>query len=231
MRSTLGIDDSGRGPVIGPMIMAGCLVNEDIEDEFKKLRVRDSKLVPPKKREVLAQIIRKKALNYEIFTISPSEIDEKLKKRINLNKIEAQYAAEIINKLNKSIEHMHVVVDCPSSNIASWRNYLLNHIKNKENISLLCAHKADRDYIAVSAASILAKSTREKEVKKLKLVLKKEFNIHDDFGSGYPSDPMTTSFLKKYFNVLNGKGIFRESWATWKNHNISTQQKKIFDFK
>ncbi|MBI2449486.1 ribonuclease HII [Candidatus Pacearchaeota archaeon] len=231
MKLMLGIDDAGRGPVIGPMVMAGCLINERIEDEFKKLRVRDSKLVPPKRREELASIIRKKALNYEIFTIPPDEIDDKLtKKRVNLNKIEALYAAEIVNRLNKSIEHMHVIVDCPSNNITSWRNYLLTHIKNKENLSLICAHKADRDYVAVSAASILAKSTREKEVRRLKVVLKKEFNIHDDFGSGYPSDPLTEAFLKKYFNVLKGEGIFRESWATWKNHHAKTEQRRLLDF-
>lgn len=231
MKLILGIDDAGRGPVIGPMILAGCLINEDLEKEFKKLKVRDSKIVPAEKREELAGIIRRRAINYEISAVSPQEIDEKLGKKFNLNKIEAVYIADIINKMNKGKGHIFVIVDCPSNNIMSWRNYLLTHIANKENLSVLCAHKADRDYVAVSAASILAKSAREKEVRKVKQILKKEFNINEDFGSGYPADPMTDAFLKKYFNILKGKGIFRESWATWKNQNAKTEQKNIFEFK
>ena len=71
----LGIDDSGRGPVIGPMILAGCLLDEKDEAELKKLGVKDSKQVPANKRKILADEIRKKAISWEIVVIYPQEID------------------------------------------------------------------------------------------------------------------------------------------------------------
>ena len=51
----LGIDDAGRGPLIGPMALAGCLINPEIETEFKKIGVKDSKMLTPLKREFLAK--------------------------------------------------------------------------------------------------------------------------------------------------------------------------------
>ena len=97
----LGIDEAGRGPVIGPMIIAGCLINETTEKEFKKLGVKDSKELTPKRREFLAAIIREKAETFEIMIAHPTEIDEKLTSGTNLNHLEALKIAEIINKINK----------------------------------------------------------------------------------------------------------------------------------
>ena len=219
----LGIDDSGRGPIIGPMILAGCLIDSAIEKEFKDLGVKDSKLLIPKKREILAEIIRKKALSYHIIIISPSEVDEHVKS-VNINTLEAIKAGEITNKLNQGKDKIKVIVDCPSPNIKNWRSVLLRYIENIKNIELICEHKADRNHIAVSAASILAKSTREKEIKKIK----KRLGI--EFGSGYPSDPITKKFLEDYSKKHEKDGIFRLTWQTWKNHNSKKEQKKLGEF-
>ncbi len=221
----LGIDDSGRGPLIGPMALAGCIVDKKIEKEFKELGVKDSKLVSPTKRNQLAKQIKKKAIAYYASLTHPFEIDSRIKTGTNLNKIEAVKAAEIINKLKKGKkERIKAVIDCPSPNKETWKNYLLRYIKDKENLFVECEHKADRDYIAVSAASILAKDLREKEIKKIKNRIKK------DFGSGYPSDPITVDFLKNHSKQYKKDGIFRQSWMTWKNHIKEKQQKKLVDY-
>ena len=163
----LGVDDSGRGPVIGQMILAGCLLNEKDEAELKKLGVKDSKQVPAHKRKILAEEIRKKAIAWEIVVIYPQEIDARTTNGINLNKLEAIKMAEIINKLN-SHKQIKVFVDCPSPNIIAWRNLLLRYIDKKDNLDIHCEHKADVNHVSCSAASILAKEKREEEVEKIK---------------------------------------------------------------
>ncbi len=221
----IGIDDSGRGPVLGPMVLAGVLANERDFLKFKKLNVRDSKMIMPKRREFLAGEIKKIALSYYIIKVMPHEIDEKINQKINLNKIEALKVAEIINVLAKKVPEAEVIVDCPSPNIKTWQNYLLRHIYKKEKIKLKCEHKADKNYIIVSAASILAKVTRDKEIKKIKI----KYGI--ECGSGYPSDPLCIKFLKtNKAKELAKVGLIRKSWATWDREIKKRSQKKLLDF-
>ena len=94
----LGIDDAGRGPVIGPMVLAGCLVDEKTEKEFRRLGVRDSKQLTKKRRAFLEKTIREKAEAFEIEVVNPKSIDSKGKKGVNLNHIEAIMAAKIKTK-------------------------------------------------------------------------------------------------------------------------------------
>ena len=220
----LGIDDAGRGPVIGPMVLAGCLIDEETEAEFKKLGVKDSKQLTPKRREFLMDLIRKKAETFETVIISASEIDRLNKKGVKLNEVEAFASARIINKINKGYKKIKVVLDCPSTSIVKWQDFLKTKIKNLSNLEISCEHKADQNHIAVSAASILAKSIREKEMFKLKEI------YGEEMGSGYPSDPRTKKFLKKNVKKYNDKGIFRKSWSTWKMAIGNVSQKKLEDF-
>ncbi len=213
------------GPLIGPMVLAGCLVTPAIEKEFKKLGVKDSKMLAPNRREILAKEIREKALRFYITLTHPYEIDARTGAGLNLNKIEAIKSAEIINKLTDKInEPVRVIIDCPSTNRESWKKYLLQHIAKKENLILACEHKADRDYVACSAASILAKSERERQVREIKK------RIGKDFGSGYTSDPVTIDFLKKYSQEHKKDGIFRETWATFQNNKKEKEQKNLGEF-
>ena len=98
---TLGIDDAGRGPVIGPMVLAGCLIDDKAAAKLKRLGVKDSKQLTQKRREHLSKIIKEEAETFEIIVINPSEIDLKNYKGIDLNKLEALISAKIINRINK----------------------------------------------------------------------------------------------------------------------------------
>lgn len=220
----LGIDDAGRGPIIGPMVIAGCLVTKEIETEFKEKGVKDSKQLSPKRREVLAKLIKEKAIAYHIVKIEPEEIDMRNGSGTNLNYLEAIKMAEIINALNKKNEKIKVFIDCPSVNIRSWTSYLKKYIENSENLEIIAEHKADINYPCVSAASILAKTIRDEEIEKLK----KKLGI--DFGSGYSSDPLTCKFLKEYSKKHEHDGIFRKTWQTWKDLCSNNKQKKLNEF-
>ena len=221
---TLGIDDAGRGPVIGPMVLAGCLVDEKTEREFKKSGVKDSKLLTAKRREFLAEMIREKAEAFEVEVIHPGEIDGQNHSGIKLNEVEALACAKIINRINKGYKKLKVIVDCPSVNISKWTNYLKTKIKDLSNLEISCKHKADRDYVPVSAASILAKSVREKEMS----ILKGKFG--EEIGSGYCSDQLTCSFLEKHFKKHADSGIFRQTWATWQRLCAVKEQKNLAEF-
>ncbi len=218
----LGIDDAGRGPVIGPMILAGCLVTEEIQKEFEKLGVTDSKKLTAKRREFLAEKIREMAETFEVVLAYPDEIDGKNHDGIDLNKLEALKTAEIINKINKGYDKIKVVIDCPSVGIKKWDDYLRTHIENLSNLDISCEHKADKNHISVSAASILAKSMRESEMDKLKE------KYGDEIGSGYSSDPTTCKFLEKYAEKHKNAGIFRKCWVTWQRACANLGQKKLF---
>lgn len=221
----LGIDDAGRGPLIGPMALAGCIITKKTESELKKLDVKDSKLLTPAKREFLASKIKEKALAYHVVLAHASEIDTSITSGTNLNTLEAQKAAEIINKLTKNTtKKIQVVIDCPSVNRESWKQDVLKNISDKTNLVVQCEHKADQNHVAVSAASVLAKSRREQEIAKLRK------KIGKDFGSGYPNDPKTKEFLKKHSKEHKNDGIFRETWQTFKKHHSQKKQKKLLDF-
>lgn len=223
---TIGIDDAGKGPVIGPMIIGGVLINEEQEQRLKKDGIKDSKLILHESRIKLSKLIKENSIASKTIIIEPSEIDSAVESKDNLNTLEARKMAEAINHLNTSNLHdkqIKVIVDCPSVNTKSWRSKLMSFIKNKDNLTIICEHKADFNYVSVGAASILAKVIREEEVAKLK----KQFINYGDLGSGYPADPITKDFLKKHGKALEKSGIFRKSWRTWKNLYGESKDKKM----
>ncbi|HOC97322.1 MAG TPA: ribonuclease HII [Candidatus Pacearchaeota archaeon] len=204
----LGIDEAGKGPVIGPMVIAGCLIDTSIEREFKRLGIKDSKELTPKRREFLANIVREKAETFEIIVVHPKEIDKSLNSGMNLNNLESRKIAEIINKINKGYKKIKVVIDCPSVGVTKWVDALKMKINNLSNLEITCEHKADKNYVAVSAASILAKSIREKEMN----ILREKYG--DEIGSGYTSDPATIHFLELHADNPKNASIFRKTWET-----------------
>lgn len=181
--------------------------------------VKDSKELTPKQRLVLFEKIKKIIQRYKVIIISPQEIDKVLShKKLNLNWLEAIKTAEIINKLKPD----KVMLDCPSPNIKAYKTYLEKHLKKKKDVELIVSHKADQLYPIVSAASIIAKVIRDNEIEKIK----KKYKI--EFGSGYPSDPLTVEFLKE--NYKKYTEIFRKNWASYKETLKKKGQKSLVDF-
>ena len=127
----LGIDDAGRGPVLGPMILAGVIIESEEETIIQSWGAKDSKLLTPKRRGEIKEKIKEK-FKYHIETTEPKEIDESS----NLNYLEAIKTAKIINKLTENLnEKVNVIVDCLSVNIQSWSNDVQKLIKKPEIVS------------------------------------------------------------------------------------------------
>lgn len=216
----LGIDDAGRGPVIGPMILTGVMANPEDEQEIKNMGAKDSKLLTPLRRKNIRQQIESK-FQHHTETSSPKEIDDSS----NLNYLEAIKTAKIINHFSKKTEEkIKTIVDCPSVNIESWSNDVQQLLESPEQIILSCEHKADFNHPIVAAASIIAKETREEKLHKLK----QELEIN--FGSGYPADPKTKDFITKNFDNEKYAHIIRFSWNTVKKlfKAKGSSQKKLF---
>jgi len=213
-----GIDEAGRGPVIGPMVMAGVLIEEQDISKLKSMGVKDSKLLTKKQRNLLFKKIIKIVKKYKIIIIPPKEIDDALESDdLNLNWLEAHKSAEIINQLRPD----KVIVDSPSNNCEAYTKYLKKLLKNPKSLQLICIHKADVKHPEVGAASILAKVTRDKEMEKIQ---KKYGNT----GPGYTSNKITQKFLKE--NWEKHPEIFRHSWVSYKNHKNAKFQQTLEDF-
>ena len=200
-----GIDDAGRGPVLGPLIMAGIVIGQEDEDKLVKIKVKDSKLLTPKQRSFLYGKIIKIVKAYKIVIIPPQEVDKAVQKDdgLNLNWLEANKSIDIIHELKPDI----AILDSPSNNLKSYRQYIEKKLKIK--VGIRAEHKADVKFPVVSAASILAKVTRDSEIEKL------QKKIKEPIGSGYPSDPVTQEFLKN--NYEKYPEIFRHSWFSYKD--------------
>ena len=217
MVKLIGIDDAGRGPVIGPMILAGILIDENEHDKVRELGVKDSKLLSASKRATIRRAILESYTSH-LEISEPKEIDESS----NLNYLEAVKSAMIINKLSKGItEPIKVIIDCPSVNIESWTEDVKKLVDNK-SIQVISEHKADFNHPIVSAASILAKEKREEML----VQLKEELQV--DFGSGYPADPKTKKFIEENYYRKEYKKIIRFSWNTVKRILKSKGQQALF---
>ena len=212
----LGVDEAGRGPIIGPLVIVGCTIEENKQEVLKNIGVKDSKLLTHKKRIELSKEIKKLVKGYEIIIIPPQEIDQHLETDgTNLNWLEANKTIEIINILNPD----KAIIDCPSPNLRAYKEYLLERINNK-SINLITEHNAEKNPI-VAAASVLAKVVREEEIE----TLKKKYG---DFGPGYMSNLTTQKYLKE--NWEKHPEIFRKSWSPYKNYKNHKNQKKIDEF-
>ena len=199
-----GIDEAGRGSVIGPMVVAGILIDEKEIWRLENLGVKDSKKLTPEKRLKLSDEIKEIVESVKLVIVDAETVDKSTKKRgaVGLNKLEAEIFSQIINDLKPDIAY----IDLPSRNRERFESLIRSMLEVRCQIIL--EHRADEKYPVVSAASILAKTKRDELINELK-------SVFGDFGSGYPSDPKTRKFLRRLAlkGEIDGK-IVRLSWKT-----------------
>ncbi|MBI4174096.1 MAG: ribonuclease HII [Candidatus Aenigmarchaeota archaeon] len=197
----LGIDESGRGPVCGPLTMCGYLIDESKLTELKKSGAKDSKLLSASKREALAPLLKELADDYVVLKISAKEIDD-LRTESNLNIMEIERMQQLINALKPD----KVIIDSPEVNVKKFSAKVMARVRCKTQI--VCENFADRKYPVVGAASIIAKVERDASIKKL-------HEQHGDFGSGYCHDEITIEFLRAWIKKNKEFPDFvRKSWFT-----------------
>ena len=195
-----GVDEAGKGPVMGPMVVAA--VSVENAKLIENLGFKDSKLLSSQRRLELFNLI-KQNYSYEIEVINVEKIDEyRMKNQLNL--LNRKAFEKVISRLNPKVAY----VDAADVNEERFGREIKINLTNPNDTDVISMHKADSMIPVVAAASIIAKQTRELEIKKLK----KEIG---DFGSGYPSDERTIKFLKSYFhdNSRWPPGT-RKSWKT-----------------
>lgn len=201
--------------------MAALAVDEEGEKKLRWLGVKDSKLLSPEVREELFGRIREVVKDFRVEVIEPDAIDLSLKdSETNLNWLEADTASRMVSELSPD----KIIVDCPSPNIAAYRDYFAKRLKPElvKKAELVVEHKADFNHIIVGAASIVAKVIRDGIIEKLKT------EIGIDFGSGYPNDPKTQEFLEKYHGKYSD--LFRKQWQPYKEAIDKKSQKKLGEF-
>lgn len=216
MTQIIAIDEAGKGPVIGNLVICGVLIEENNKQKLLDLGVKDSKLLTPKKREELNPEVKKIVKDYKVISVTPKELDQLMKSGINLNRIELLKTAEIINNLKGD----KAIIDCPSPNLNAYKRDLQAQLNRK--IELIVEHKADLNHPEVSAASIIAKVARDQEIKQL------QEQYDADFGSGYMSDPLTKKFIEE--NWQKYPELFRKSWSSWKDLAFNKNQKRLGEF-
>ncbi len=198
-----GVDDAGRGSIIGPLVIAGILIEEENISKLVQLGVKDSKLLSQSRRETLALEIKRIAKKHTIVKLSPTEIDEvveKGRKLYRLNRLEAQAMAKVIEVLKPDVAY----VDASDVLEERFKRQILEYLPFK--VKIVSEHKADRKYPVVSAASIIAKVERDREIAELKAT-------YGDFGCGYPTDPKTLDFLRRCLqNFKEYPEFVRRSW-------------------
>ena len=191
-----GIDEAGRGPVLGSLVVAGVLCREEDIEILKSMGVKDSKKLKAERRTELYDELTSQ-FKYHVIEVLPSELDTH-----NLNRLEALKFAEVINMLKPETAY----VDCADVSPDNFKNYISRKIDFE--CRLVVEHKADEKYQVVSAASIIAKVARDNCIENLK----KEYG---DIGSGYPSDPKTIAFIEEWFHKNHSFPHFaRKKWKT-----------------
>lgn len=198
-----GIDEAGRGSVIGPLVIAGVMSKKEDLAKLVLLGVKDSKVLSPRRREALAVEIKRLALRYSVIKLAPKDIDKVVQtgKRLHrLNRLEAQTMAKIIEMLKPDIAY----VDASDVLEERFKKHILECLSFR--VEIVSEHKADRNYPIVSAASIIAKVERDKNIAELK-------EKHGDLGCGYPTDRKTISFLRQCIREFGEYPDFvRKSW-------------------
>ena len=199
----IGIDEAGKGPVIGSMFVAGV---SDFAG-LKELGVKDSKRLSPAKREYLAKRIED-ATDVYVVEMTASEIDER-RKRHTMNEIMVERFSDVIVQFHPD----RAIVDAADVKAERFAaNLRANYEKaGGGEIEIISEFKADDHYPLVSAASIVAKVHRDRSIRAL------EANIGAEIGSGYPADPKTVRFLKELLKAKELDDIpsyVRKSWKT-----------------
>jgi ribonuclease HII len=226
-----GGDEAGRGALVGPLVIALVSVSQSKAHRFPEIGVRDSKLLSKEKREALYNSIMRIANDVKVDRISSEEINEAMRNNVSLNALEAMHFAALFDKFS-DVDVLYL--DSPDViaekfgmrvNILASRPTRIPGIKSTRKkgtryTRIIAEHKADSRYPVVSAASIIAKIERDREIEKLS----KLFNIN--IGSGYPSDNKTIGVIKKNMKDVELNRHVRAYWKTLTN----IKQTKLLNF-
>lgn len=194
-----GVDEAGRGPVLGPLVV--CAIAIDSERPLRKLGVKDSKLLTPARREALVPKIMDTAAAIELRIIPAHELNARMPNE-NLNQIEVEAFAELLRRLRPHEARLDAC-DVNAQRFGQNVSARLDH-----PCAVLAEHEADAHHPSVAAASIIAKVERDRLMAEIRL-------HHGDCGSGYSHDTATQQWLKDHVHRHRAlPTIARREWKT-----------------
>ncbi len=199
----IGVDEAGRGPLIGDMIVAGVVASPDVFERLALLGVRDSKLLKPEERLQLYRAITSENIISVLVYIPPHILD-----RENLNTLEELAILRILGTIalliKKRASEVHIFIDEIKGRRESIERKLREIFECPAYLTM--EPHADAKYPPVATASIVAKTTRDLNL----VVLRRVFG---DFGSGYSADPITRNWILEYYYSHTTPPLFiRRSW-------------------
>jgi ribonuclease HII len=213
-----GVDEAGRGSIIGPLVIAGISIEQDRIMDLHHVGVRDSKMLTAKARTSLFAIVSEMVDSLCIYKIDCSVIDENVFSK-GLNKLEAETMAYVIDNLKADM----VYVDSCDTDPGRYKHYIESRLITSKS-KLYSMHHADSLNIVVSAASIIAKFVRDGEIQEIR-------KTHCNIGSGYPSDVKTMRFIRNWVSEYKCAPRFaRKSWRPLRDMLEEVSTYKITQF-
>ncbi|QSG12322.1 Ribonuclease HII [Halapricum desulfuricans] len=213
-----GVDEAGKGPVLGSMFAAAVLADPDALPGD----VGDSKTVAPARRVKMADEIRTAADRVAVAEITVEEIDDE---ETDMNTLTVEAHARALSKLLAGRDtgtEVSGFVDAGDTNAVRFGQRLRERLD--ADVDLRAEHEADATYRIVGAASVIAKVARDAHVRALSAK-------YGDVGSGYPSDPATRTFLDDYVETYGElPACARESWQTSKDALAAAAQASLDAF-
>ncbi len=221
-----GIDEAGRGALIGPMVVCGITAEEGVIEKLRDIGVKDSKMLTYARREELygniKEILQKESRVSSIMPISISscKIDDNKKNSVNLNMVEAKAMAQIINMIGGD----EIYIDALTVNPKKYQRFVETYLKS-DGFKIFAENKADEKYTIVGAASIIAKVERDRAIEKIKEM------ENFDFGVGYPHDERTIDFVDQLIKKRKRLPSYvRKTWVTTQILQEKNWQRRVKDF-
>ena len=209
----LGVDEAGKGPVLGSMFAAAVRADPAALPEG----VGDSKNIPPDRREQLAQAIHEVADAVAVAEIPVERIDDP---ETDMNALTVAAHAQALSGVAEDGDEGYV--DAGDTNAVRFEGNVTEGVP--VDVDLRAEHGADDTYPIVGAASIVAKVTRDAHVARLAAE-------YGDVGSGYPSDPSTRDFLREFVAENDClPACARSSWQTSQDALAAAEQASLMDF-
>jgi ribonuclease HII len=208
-----GVDEAGRGPAMGPLVVAAVAIPDDAP--LREIGVKDSKKLPPTKRNELSIRIREMA-RVEVRVVQADEIDAR---ENSLNELEAELFAELLDRIAPT----DAFLDACDTNEARFARTVGSKLRCHPR--LVAKHKADDIYPVVSAASIIAKTVRDEEMER----------ICSSLGivgmSGYCGDKRTNDFVEGYLKEHGSLPPHtRRSWKNIRKLSSDSKVSKLSDW-
>ncbi len=215
MYKVIGIDEAGKGPVLGSLFIGFSIINlekglEDLntyQDKLRDMGVTDSKKLTSKKRNLLYEEL-KSVMDMKYAQLTPVLIDENKFSGGDLMQLEIDAILKIIEFEKPDL----IIIDALTANPEKFKETIYNKLSKelKDKCKIIAENKADLNYTIVGAASIIAKELREQELVQI------HQNVGIDCGSGYPGDQKTREFVKEKGRDESLRFLFRKSWKTYK---------------